>query len=135
MRPPLILDVNPNPEALAWQRGLLKDMSIPVVGCCGPELSGGCPLLRGEHCPKVDAADGVIFQLDLDRPEHRRILVKYMVELDAREAPLRVVVTEEQKRRWPKLLERVEVFTPPVGVAKLDAFAAEVVGGWGKGEQ
>jgi hypothetical protein len=40
--------------------------------------------------------------------------------------PIRVVVTEEQSTRWARFLAPVEVFVPPIGPAKLDAFVAEV---------
>ena len=123
MRMPVILDVNPDPEALDWEQDFLTRIETSVIGCCGPDQVGGCPLLEGKPCAKIEAADGVLFQLDLDRPEHRRILAKYVRLLDV---PIRVVVSAEQQVRWARLLDLVEVFTPPIGPAKLDAFAAEV---------
>ena len=123
MRAPLILDVNPDPAALEWEQEWLTRSGLPVVTCCGPETQGGCPLLQNRRCPKIDGADGVIFQLDLDRPEHRGILSAYTREL---EVPIRVVALAAQQGRWADLLQSVELFTPPVGPAKLDAFAAEV---------
>jgi hypothetical protein len=123
MRTPVILDVNPDPEALEWEQEFLTRLDVPVIGCCGPDARGGCPLLVGEPCPKIEAADGVIFQLDLDKADHRRILAMYAQQLDV---PIRIVVSEEQRRRWAHLVDMVEVFVPPVGPATLDAFAAEV---------
>lgn len=120
---PLILDVNPDPRALEWEQDFLTRIENPVIGCCGPDAQGGCPLLSGEPCGKIEGADGVIVQLDIDRPDHRRILTKYVELL---RVPIRVVVTEEQRHRWSDLLESVEVFVPPIGPAKLDGFAAEV---------
>ena len=120
---PVILDVNPEASALDWELDFLTRIETPVIGCCGPDAQGRCPLLRGEPCAKMEAADGVLFQLDLDSAEHRRILARYVKQLDV---PIRVVVTDDQKQRWAHLLELVEVFTPPIGPAKLDAFAAEV---------
>ena len=123
MRTPVILDVNPDPDALAWEQDFFGRLEDHVLVCGGPEQQGGCPILKGEVCGKVAAADGVIFQLDLDQADHRNILAKYTQILDV---PIRVVVSEEQKERWAPLLELVEVFTPPIGPATLDAFAAEV---------
>lgn len=123
MRTPVILDVNPDPEALAWEQDFLTRIEAHTVGCCGPDAQGGCPLLQGKSCAKIEAADGVLFQLDLDRADHRRILAKYVRLLDV---PIRVVVSREQSKRWGHLLDLVEVFIPPIGPAKMDAFAAEV---------
>jgi hypothetical protein len=134
MRTPTILDVHPSPEVLRWEWEQLEEMDIHVVGCRGPEASGGCPLLRGEECALLDGADGVMFHLDLDKPEHRRLLTKYVALADRHEVPVRVVVSEEQQARWAPLLSLAEVFTAPVGAAKLDAFASEVEGGWGKAD-
>jgi hypothetical protein len=86
-------------------------------------VAGGCPILRGDHCPRLEQADGVLFQLDLDREDHRAILARYIELLDV---PIRVVCTADQKVRYSELLEPVEVVTPPVGPAALDGFASEV---------
>jgi len=123
MRVPVILDVNPEPQALSWEQDFLGRLEIPVEPCCGPDQEGGCPLLSHGYCSKVARADGVLFQLDLDQPLHRQILQRYTATL---EVPIRVVVTSEQQERWPDLLEHVEVMTPPLGPAALDGFAAEV---------
>ena len=123
MRTPVILDVNPDPDALDWEQDFLTRIETQTITCCGPDTQGGCPLLQGESCTKIEAADGVLFQLDLDRKDHRQILAKYERLLDV---PIRVVVSPEQQKRWARLLDRVEVFTPPIGPAKMDAFAAEV---------
>ncbi len=123
MRTPTVLDVNPDPDALDWEQDFLGRLEIPVTRCCGPDAIGGCPLLKGEACTKIEGADGVLFQLDLDRKDHRQILAKYVRLLDV---PIRAVVSPEQRKRWARLLKHVEVFVPPVGPAKLDAFAAEV---------
>jgi len=123
MSEPVILDVNPDPDNLAWEQEWLERLEVPVVTCGGPHSFGACPLLQGKPCGKVARADGILFQLDLDREDHRAILRAYSETLDV---PIRAVVTEEQQRKYADLLENVEVFTPPVGPAALDAFAAEV---------
>jgi hypothetical protein len=121
-RTPIILDVNPDPDAVDWDEDFLDRLDLPVVHCYGPQ-AGQCPLLVGLPCGKIDHADGILFQLDLDILDHRRILERYADTLDV---PIRAVATKEQQERYADLLHRVEVFTPPVGPATLDAFAAEV---------
>ena len=123
MRAPTILDVNPDPDALGWEQDFIGRLEDHVVGCRGPSAIGDCPILRGESCSKIEAADGVLFQLDLDRPDHRGILGRYKKLLDV---PIRVVCAPDQVDRWARLLRGVEVVTPPFGPAALDAFAAEV---------
>ena len=123
MRRATILDVNPHPEDLAWEQDFIDRLDDDVVPCCGPKVQGGCPILHGDHCSKLEGADGVLFQLNLDREDHRAILTRYTELL---EVPIRVVCTPEQAKRWGSLLADVEVTTPPMGPAALDAFAAEV---------
>lgn len=121
-RTPLILDVNPDPRGLDFEEDFLHRLHLPTVHCTGPEAEK-CPLLVGKPCGKVERADGILFQLNLDIEDHRRILELYADRLDI---PIRAVVTEEQRQRYADLLSRVEVFVPPIGPAKLDGFAAEV---------
>lgn len=127
---PLILEVNPERHSMKADLEFLGKLGHPVVGCCGPGEEGGCPLLRGESCPKIEDADGVIFRLNLDSPEHRRLLSYYIRYFDALEVPIRAVVTPEQKAKYSKLLSMVEVWTHPVSGGMLDGFSAEVESGW-----
>jgi hypothetical protein len=73
----------------------------------------------------VDAAHGVIFRLDLDRPLHRFILKRYQEILDD-EVPLAVVIRPDQEERFRDALRGVHVWTAPPSVAQLDGFAAQV---------
>lgn len=123
MRQATILDVNPDPSALAWEQDFITRLEDHVVGCRGPRGEGRCPILNGRHCSKIEEADGVLFQLDLDRDDHRSILTLYKETLDV---PIRVVCTLDQEERWHELLADVEVVAPPIGPSALDAFAAEV---------
>jgi hypothetical protein len=123
MKPPTILDVNAVAEDSAWEEDFLKRLELHVLLCPGPEAKGACPILEGEVCPLVSRADGILFQLDLDREDHRTILARYAEMLDV---PIRVVVTKEQAAKYADLLRDVEVMSPPVGPAGLDGFAAEV---------
>jgi len=123
MRKSVILDVNPDPDALYWEEDWLERQDVDVVRCGGPHAPGACPLLRGKACGKIVKADGILFQLNLERPDHRQILKTYSEILDI---PIRAVVSEVDRDRYRALLTEVEVVTPPMGPAALDAFAAEV---------
>lgn len=123
MRKPVILDVNPDVEARDWEADLLERLEAHVLTCAGPQRFGACPLLRGKPCAKVDSADGVLFQLDLDREDHREILSLYA---DRLEVPIRAVVKPGQKERYSELLSKVEVAEGEPGPAMLDGFEAEV---------
>jgi pentose-5-phosphate-3-epimerase len=73
----------------------------------------------------ADAAHGVVFHLDLDRPQHRAILERYKAVL-REDVPIRVATTFEQARRYASLLAGVQVWTHEPGTGDLDGFAAEV---------
>jgi hypothetical protein len=73
----------------------------------------------------VDSAHGVIFQLDLDRPQHRTILTKYQEVLDD-EVPIVAVVPTGQEIKYRDLLAGVEVWTDRPTIVQLDGFAAQV---------
>lgn len=123
MRNPVILDVNPDPEALDWEADWLVRQEVDVVRCRGPHAPGACPLLQGKPCGKIARADGILFQLSLDREDHREILQTYARTLDV---PVRAVVSEADKAKYAELLAEVEVVVPPMGPAGLDGFASEV---------
>ena len=129
-KPPVILLDNPDWREMEDQADFYRNLGHEVELCIGPRKEGGCPLLTGAACPLVENAEGVIFQLDLDLPEHRRLLSKYIRYFDNVGVPVRVVVTPEQKERWANLLKLVEVWTTPVTVSKLDGFSSEVEYGW-----
>ena len=125
MRRPVILDIAPNSEKAEWEHDLVARLEGRFVSCVGPDVEGGCPLLHGERCPKLEKADGILFQLDMDRGEDRHLLGMYLRTTDV---PIRVVVTTEQALRWPGLLDLIEVFTPPMEGAEIDALAEEIAG-------
>lgn len=108
-----------------FDRSILERLGHQVISCGGPEPKAVCPLLRGEGCDKFEAAHGVVFELDLDRPQHRAILDRY-VRLGATDLPIRVVVNAEQKARYRDLLAHVQVWDHAPTVADLDGFAAAV---------
>ncbi len=85
----LILDVTSRDAAP--DKEFLEKLGHPVGHAC-PILKGGCPM--------VDAAHGVIFQLDLDRPQHRAILKRYQE------------VLTRMYRSWPSLHPNRKRSTP-----------------------
>jgi hypothetical protein len=124
MKKPLVLVVDADAKDLEWEKRFLEDVLEEEASVCrGPGTDRECPLITGLDCSKLHAADGILFELDLDKEVSRRILQRYTEVLDI---PIRVVATPEDVRRYSTLLSRVEVVDPPIGPAKLDAFAAEV---------
>ena len=108
-----------------FDRSILERLGHPVVTCAGPEVTALCPLLGGEGCPKFEQAHGIVFELDLDRPQHRAIVDRYR-KLARDDVPIRVVVSPDQQRRFADLLSAVQVWDHEPTVADLDGFAAQV---------
>ena len=73
----------------------------------------------------VENAHGVVFQLDLDRPQHRAILKRYK-EVIAEDVPIWASVQPGQDDQYADLLEGVDVVIGEPGPADLDGFAARV---------
>jgi hypothetical protein len=119
----ILLDVSPG-EAEVFDASFLERTGHPVLVCHGPGTNV-CPLLGGEGCSKFDAAHGIVFQLDLDRPQHRDIVTRYRAAARP-DLPIRVVVSPGQGDRYPELLSEVEVWTQEPTAAELDGFAARV---------
>lgn len=120
----VLIDVSPGPGA-DFERSFLEKAGHPVVVCHGPHEGELCPLLAGKGCADFEAAHGIVFQLDLERPQHQAILRRYQA-LSDEERPIRVVVPAEQVGRFQPLLEGVEVWTEEPTAADLDGFAAQV---------
>jgi hypothetical protein len=119
----ILLDVSPG-DAEAFDVSFLERNGHPVLVCHGPGTKL-CPLLGGEGCSKFDAAHGIVFQLDLDRPQHRDIVRRYRA-LTRPDLPIRVVVGPGQAEHYRDLLSEVEVWTHEPSVAELDGFASSV---------
>ena len=117
----LILDVTPVENPI--DKKLLEQMGHPVLVCHGPEWGHACPIIKGE-CGMVDSAHGIIFQLDLDRPQHRVILKRYQ-EVIADDVPIAVVVQQGQEKTYEEILTGVQVWTNEPTIAELDGFAAQ----------
>jgi hypothetical protein len=120
----VLLDVSPG-AGEAFDASFLERAGHPVVVCHGPDGDHACPLLNGEGCAKFAAAHGIVFELDLDRPENRRIVERYRA-LAGPDVPIRVVVHPGQAARYAGVLEGVEIWTHSPTAADLDGFAAEV---------
>ena len=108
-----------------FDRSILERLGHPVVTCGGPEAKRVCPLLGGEGCEKFDQAHGIVFELDLDRAQHRAIVRRY-AELARPDLPIRVVVRPDQQERYADLLQGVQAWDHSPTVADLDGFAAQV---------
>jgi len=108
-----------------FDRDMLERFGHPVKVCHGPEHATLCPLLAGKGCDEFEAAHGVIFELDLDRPQHRAIVRRYR-ELARTDVPIRVIATAEQAARYADELRGIEVLEHDATVSDLDGFAAEV---------
>lgn len=119
----ILLDVTAGEGA--FDRDILERLGHVVTVCHGPEHGTLCPLLAGKGCDEFTEAHGVIFELDLDRPQHRAILRRYR-ELARTDVPIRVVTSVEQATRYAEDLRGIEVVAHDPTVAELDGFAAEV---------
>ncbi|MDH3463784.1 MAG: hypothetical protein OEM32_09195, partial [Acidimicrobiia bacterium] len=73
----------------------LEQLGHRVMVCNGPPGRTLCPILSGEGCELAANAHGIVFELDLDRPQHRSILQKYKSSLKS-DLPIRVVVSREK---------------------------------------
>lgn len=109
----------------AFDQSFLERLGHPVMLCHGPEAKTLCPLLAGDGCSKFEQARGIVFELDLDRPQHRAIVERYR-DLAPDDVPIRIVVHADQRERYAELLSRVAVWDHEPTVAELDGFAAEV---------
>ncbi len=118
-------------DAILWDCGgnrstqadLLEKLGHHVETCPGPPHATLCPILKGESCEKLASASGVIFDLDLDRAQHRAILAKYQ-ELLGSEIPIRAVIRSGQELEYTELLAGVDVWTHEPTAADIDGFAA-----------
>jgi hypothetical protein len=93
MRTPMILVVDADAQNLEWERTFLEEsLEDGALMCRGPSGDKHCPVLVGVDCPLVHAADGILFELDLDKEDSRRVLQRYTETLDV---PTRVVATPD----------------------------------------
>jgi hypothetical protein len=112
-------------EEEEFDRSFLERTGHPVVVCHGPGHGTLCPILDGTGCQMVDDAHGIVFVLDLERPQHRAIVQRYR-EVTRPDVPIRAVVRPGQQERFADVLEGIELWEHEPTVADLDGFAAEV---------
>ena len=122
----ILIDAVDGDEA-AFETWFFERNGCRVVACHGPEHGTACPLLAGTRCAKVDASHGIVFALDLDRPQHHDILERYR-EILRPDVPIRAVVRVGQAERYADILENVELWHHAPTVEELDGFAAQVEG-------
>lgn len=120
----ILLDVPPG-AAAQFDRSFLERSGHQVVICHGPDPHELCPLLGTGECDKFGSAHGIMFELDLDRPQHRAILRRYR-ELAREDLPIRAIVQPGQETRYVSDLVGIDVVVGPASAAVLDGFAAEV---------
>jgi hypothetical protein len=120
----ILIDVSAGSD-IAIDKSFLEGLGHPVVVCHGPPQGHLCPILSGTGCPMAEDSHGIIFELDLDRPQHRAILRRYR-ELLAEDVPIRAVVSAEQQEKYADALAGVEVWSREPTAGDLDAFAAAV---------
>jgi hypothetical protein len=118
----IILDVTPG--TASFEQGFLERLGHPVLVCHGPEHDV-CPLLTEGSCELLESAHGVVFQLDLSRPDHRTILRRYQEVLGS-DRPIRVVVDRGQETEYADLLAGCQVWTRDPNAGDLDGFAAQI---------
>jgi hypothetical protein len=112
------------PEGGTAEVSFLEGEGHSAVICHGPGETT-CPLLTGQECLLAEKAHGILFHLDLDRPQHRTILERYK-EVLREDVPIRVVTTSDQARQYASLLAGVQVWTHEPGAGDLDGFVAQV---------
>ena len=103
----------------------LEGMGHGVKICGGPSDDHPCPLLIGEHCDLAEDADGIVFEFDLEREDHRGILRQYKTSLRS-DVPIRVVVPREQWAEHAELLAGLKVLPHAPVAGDLDGLAAEM---------
>ena len=109
-----------------FDKQILERLGHEVHLCGGPEEGTMCPILEeGGECDLFESAHGIVFELDLDQPQHVEILRRYQ-ELVPEGTPIRALVAEEQMDRHSDTLEGVELWTHDPTVGELDGFSARV---------
>lgn len=109
----------------------LEQMGHRVMVCPGPAHGTLCPILAGDGCELAESASAIVFELDLDRAQHRAILTRYKETLRS-DMPIRVVVRPGQAEKYPDLVKGLKLWTHDPVAGDLDGLAAEVeaAAGW-----
>lgn len=121
---PILIDVSATGDA-GYATAFLEGIDHPTMVCNGPGEGVMCPILEGFRCDMVDSARGIVFELDLDVPQHRAILKEY-VKTVAEDVPIRVVIKPGQEVTYADALQGVRWWNHQPTVGELDGFAAEI---------
>lgn len=99
-------------------RAFLEGLGHQVKVCHGPPQGEICPILTEDGCPLAEGAHGIVFELDLDRRQHRAILRKYKKALRG-DVPIGVSVRPDQRERFHDLLAGLHTWTwtPVAGIS------------------
>jgi len=119
----ILFDIPPGQDPVDHR--FLEQLGHRVMVCNGPRPGSTCPILTGEGCELAENAHGIVFELDLDRPQHRAILTRYKGKLRS-DVPIRVVTKPGQTEKYPDLVAGIKVWTHVPVAGDLDGLAAEV---------
>jgi len=86
---PRVLIEDPSPVVELSDFSLFREAGFEVALCGGPDGSATCSLAEGKCCPLAEAADVVLFALDLDGAAGQSVLRAH-----ARDHPERPVVVQ-----------------------------------------
>lgn len=117
----ILFDLPPGEDPVDSQ--FLEQLGHRVMVCNGPAPGTVCPILSGEGCELAENAHGIVFELDLDRSQHREILDRYK---HATDVPIRVTVKPGQAAKYPELLTGIKVLSHVPVAGDLDGLVAEV---------
>lgn len=73
----LVEDASPAVRVSDFSR--FREAGFEVALCSGPDGSAACPRVEGERCALADAADIVLFALDLDEDAGQDVLRAHLV--------------------------------------------------------
>ncbi len=110
-RPHVVVE-NPRRSAGLAQAEALEAAGYGVTYCPGPSaLAGGiCPAVDGVGCPLVAGADAVLYDLDLDDPHSRDVLIR--LRHGYPDTQIVVEVPGDVVRENPELLQGCHVVMP-----------------------
>ena len=109
-----------------FDKNILELLGHQVHMCHGPDDGVVCPILEeGGECDMFESAHGIVFELDLSKPQHVEILEKYQ-ELATEGTPIRALVRPDQVEEYGDTLDGVELWTHDPTVGELDGFSARV---------
>ena len=101
----IVVDV---PAGEAIDADLLSALDGPIM-VCHATTGETCPTTDG-RCGLADHSHGVVFEIDLEQPEHRLLLERYRRHLGPG-IPIRVLVSAEQASRFGEWLRGFDVWT------------------------